>query len=177
MASVVTLAKTPTLSIGPDAGPACQPTIGMPAALACFHRRRLLDGVEAADDDAVRLQRHGLAEGGGAAADRAGAVDHLTVPADRAWPLPRRRWRRRGCRRSCMSPAKNDDLLARLRLRAGGRAVPGCRPWLAYFSTTALASAIASADAGCRASDGERCDAGACRECSALHVHSSVCSL
>ena len=51
--------------------------------LGLLDRRRLLDRVEAVDDDAAWLQRHGLAEGGGAASDRAGAVDDLDLPADR----------------------------------------------------------------------------------------------
>ncbi len=36
-------------------------------SLGCFHGRGLFDGVKAVDDDAIGIQRHGLAEGSGAA--------------------------------------------------------------------------------------------------------------
>ena len=67
---------------GPGSGAACQPTIGMPALAASSMPALLLDGVEAADDDAVGLERDGLAQRGGAAGDGALAVDHAHGPAD-----------------------------------------------------------------------------------------------
>ena len=79
---VVTLAKMPASGSGPGlrAGvPADDRCAGLGGRVECD---LLLVGVEAADDDAVGLEGQGLVHRGGAAGDRALAVDHHDLPAD-----------------------------------------------------------------------------------------------
>ena len=57
----VMLLKSCGSSLGPGAAVACQPISGMPAALAFSTSLGGDFGVEAADDDAVRLEVEGLA--------------------------------------------------------------------------------------------------------------------
>jgi hypothetical protein len=92
--------------------------------LRLLQRRRLFDSVKAVDDDAVRLQGHGLAEGRRAAADRTGAVENLDLPADRGSGLLYAGGDAKNAT-VLQIAGEHDDGLAVLHLRPGRRPIPG----------------------------------------------------
>ena len=95
----------------------------MPWATACSIERRLLAGVDRAEDDAVGLERDGLRHRRGAGRGRALAVEQAELPADRLGRLL-------GAFADAVGAAVAlvvrdvDDQLVGLGLRAGGRAGP-----------------------------------------------------
>ena len=106
---------------GPGRGPACQPTTGIFRACARRRRRRCSDGVEAAEDDAARLE---VDRGPQRAAvpGRAGlAVEDPQRPADRAGRLLDAA---RDAGDAAVRQVRRDehDEGGRLRARTGGRA-------------------------------------------------------